>query len=360
MARMPHQRVKRGKTVDLQTKAAFGNRAHRFRVPNQIPATKPKRGSYTYKEGILKNLARRGVITTEGLSVLDSDQVGEVREKNKGKFADKSRYVINNDNSPSAPPSLELSGARSDDDAIFESEDRDPGSCMGTAQSQETETQGDEDADADAYIEGTNDYDASTKTAEQYNISGQEHNSTAAPTLYEEQPVPLFATIDDQGLAMVENENWTTPEAVIMARRNGNQQTRQIGVYWYAPTVPRHVGADGNIVQSVVDLASMDSYWAQEPIPGDDQLVWQDDSAYDTVPPSAQCSTPADDDPFFDFDGYERSQDCPPQAPSFPDSTAPSTSQTPPQPAANQHGRYQTQSDSVEEVWRTQYGPSGF
>ena len=94
----------------------------------ELRPTKSKRGSYTYKEGILNNLARRGITTTEGLSILDSDQVGEMREKNKGKFADKSRYMINNDNSPSEPLSLEKSDAYSDDDRIFKPEDKAQGS----------------------------------------------------------------------------------------------------------------------------------------------------------------------------------------------------------------------------------------
>ena len=98
----------------------------------ELRPTKSKRGSYTYKEGILKNLARRGATTTEGLSILDFDQIGEVREKNKGKFADKSRYVIDNDNDkdkpPGTPPSLEQPNTPSDDDRIFEPEDEAQGS----------------------------------------------------------------------------------------------------------------------------------------------------------------------------------------------------------------------------------------
>ena len=91
---MPHARVKKGVVLALQTPQAFTNRAHRFRVPNQIPAFNPKNGSETYRIGILKNLAERRMNTTEGLSALDPDQVDKVRNPNKGKFKDNSRYIV--------------------------------------------------------------------------------------------------------------------------------------------------------------------------------------------------------------------------------------------------------------------------
>lgn len=97
MARMPHTREKKGQVLPLQTPQAFTNRAHRFRVPNQIPASNPKNGSETYKKGILKNLAKKQITTTEGLSALDPEQVENVRKANKGKFKKNSRYVVKKD-----------------------------------------------------------------------------------------------------------------------------------------------------------------------------------------------------------------------------------------------------------------------
>ena len=67
LARMPHTRERKGEILPLQTPQAFTNRAYRFRIPNQIPASNSKNGSNAYKEEILKNLAKENVVKkTEG------------------------------------------------------------------------------------------------------------------------------------------------------------------------------------------------------------------------------------------------------------------------------------------------------
>ena len=49
------------------------------------------------------------------------------------------------------------------------------------------------------------------------------------------EKVDLFAKrMGDDEVALLENRNRTTPSTVTSSRRDGNQQTRQIGVYWYS------------------------------------------------------------------------------------------------------------------------------
>ena len=50
LARMPRTQMHKGKVLPLQTPQAFTNRTYRFRVPNQIPASKMKNESAAYKE----------------------------------------------------------------------------------------------------------------------------------------------------------------------------------------------------------------------------------------------------------------------------------------------------------------------
>lgn len=357
LARMPHERVKKGEWKPLQTPQAFTNRAYRLRVPNQIPATKPKKGSGTYKASILKNLAKQNAKTTETLSTLSSAQIKKVRKENSGKFVDNSRYVIKSDDHPKSPPASKKRSRSGDDDTQFESEQRVKRPCTQASQSP-TVGLG-YNVDEDAYGEDANIYDQLTDTAEQWLEVAHENLPTNTMEAFEDQNqedlVPLFATIDDQGLALVENPDWTTAGAVILARREGNQQTRQIDVYWYSASVPRHVGPDGNIVEDVVDLRFLNMYEVAEPIPGDAQHQ----NLYDFLPPSEFCDIPSALDPWFEEPIGASSQGFPPQAFNNPQSTASSSSQTP-LSAFFPIGRYQTQSDSAEEVWRDQYGPAGF
>lgn len=357
---MPHERVKKGERKPLQTPQAFTNRAYRLRVPNQIPATKPKKGSSTYKASILKNLAKQKAKTTETLSTLSSAQIKKVRKENKGKFVDNSRYVIKSDDHPKFPPAS-TKRSISDDDTQSESEQRAKRACTQASQSLTVESE--YNVDEDAYGEDENIYDQLTDTPEQWVGVTQENLPTNTMDSLENQNqdpfVPLFATIDDQGLALVENLDWTTPDAVILARREGNQQTRQIGVYWYRSSVPRHVGPDGNIVEDVVDVDFLNMWEVEEPIPSDTQRTLQSHNSYDALSPFGYCDMPSAIDPSFVHPSSASSQGFPPQAFNNSQSTASSSSQTP-LSAFFPIGRYQTQSDSAEEVWRNQYGPAGF
>ena len=202
------------------------------------------------------------------------------------------------------------------------------------------------------------------------------------------------------------------------ARRHGNEQTRQIGVYWYSPSVPRHVEADGTIVEDVVNSAFMHLYQAEEAIPGDSQLTSPYENTQGVAYPSTQCYTPAATDQFPNtpssasaqaFPAYPSTQNYIPAAtdnflntpssesaqtfPAYPSPQsyvppgigpflnepsnessqgfltqqasynppyAASSSSQAPLSTFDQLGRYQTESDSVEEIWRSQYGPNGF
>lgn len=349
--------MKKGEWKPLQTPQAFTNRAYRLRVPNQIPATKPKKGSSTYKASILKNLAKQKAKTTETLSTLSSAQIKKVRKENKGKFLDNSRYLTNSDGHPKSPPASRKRSISGDDNTQSESEQRAKRPCKQVSQSMTV--QSGYYVDAGAYGEDANIYDELTDTAEQW--AEDAHNDLPTYTMdtledqNQEVLVPLFATIDDQGLALVENPDWTTAAAVVLARREGNQQTRQIDVYWYSTSVPRHVGPDGNTVEDVVDLHFLNMHVAEEPIPGDTQHQ----SGHDDLSPNEYCDISSAIDPSFEDPISASSQGFPPQAVNNPQSTASSNSQTP-LSALFPIGRYQTQSDSAEEVWRNQYGPAGF
>lgn len=305
---MPHNRERNGKVLRLQTPQAFSNRAYRLRVANQIPATNPRNGSATYKEGILKNVAKKRAMTTEGLSVLDPSQVDLVRQKNKGKFRDNSRYVIDNQNSPKTPPASRKRNSTGDHDNESESEQGGKRPCTRKAQSLEVDSLfGD---DADIYSYGTSDYEQPRKTAEQRVDLEREYHPT-----------------DTTGSS--------------------------------EPYAPRHVGVDGNSVPGGVDFAFRHLYQAEEQVPSHTHFTWQEDSAYGDVPPTTESTIPAAIDSLLDEPYRHSSQGLSPQASGNPQLTASSSSRTP-LPALLQIGTYQTQSDSAEEFWRYQYGPAGF
>ena len=292
----------------LQTPQAFSNRAYRLRVANQIPATNPRNGSATYKEGILQNVAKERATTTEGLSVLNSSQVDRIRQNNKGKFRDNSRYVIDNQNSPKTPPASRKRKSTGDDDNESESEQGVERPCTRKVQSLEVESLFADDADI--YSDGTSDYERPRKIAEQrVDLEREDH-----PT-------------DTTGSS--------------------------------EPYAPRHVGVDGNSVPGDVHFAFRHLYQAEEQVPSHTHFTWQEDSAYGDVPPTTQSTIPAAIDSLLDEPYRHSSQGFSPQASGNPQLTASSSSRTP-LPALLQFGRYQTQSDSAEEVWRNQYGLAGF
>ncbi|KAI0097943.1 heterokaryon incompatibility protein-domain-containing protein [Nemania sp. FL0031] len=65
--------------------------------------------------------------------------------------------------------------------------------------------------------------------------------------------VPLFATIDDRDLALIQNDDFTSPEAVIAARDSAHHDgsTSGINIVWMPESTPRFVKDDGSVVQSV-------------------------------------------------------------------------------------------------------------
>lgn len=365
---MPHTRVKKGVLLTLQTPQAFTNRAHRFRVPNQIPASNPKNGSETYKNGILKNLADRCMNTTEGLSALDPDQIDKVRKPNKGKFKENSRYIVKKDDESAETPPPAKKRKVHFEDTESETEQGEPKAkkpCARTPQSLGLEahdlTQGFiyDNADQDAYLGGVGSYDESTDTAGLLNKQEQEVFPPYAADQNGDGLVPLFSTIFDRDLALVVDQSFTSPDAVMWARRNGNQQTGQITVFWYRQDTPRYVGSDGVMIEDVVDADIWPTFEAEEPIPGDTQQTPEVASAQDVASSFTLSNNPYASDPLFDEPSYGGYQHLPGQAPSYPQMPVVPSSQ-PPLPFPNQIGRYQTQSDYSEEVWRNHHGFTGF
>ena len=281
--------------------------------------------------------------------------------KNKGKFWGNPRYVISTDDSPQSPPASIKRKSQSDDDNDYEFEN-DDNDYEFENDDNDYELENDDDNLEPLFEDSELFYDP-TKMAEQWDDPEQDDYHTYPTETWvdqnDEHLVPLFATVDDLGLAMVENENWTTPAAVIRARRDGNQQTRQIDLYWYDRNVPRQVGADGNVVNGVVNFNSRHLYQAEEDIPGDIQGTPQDDSTQDAPQFSTLSIIPATVDPSLGDASVENSQASPTPALNQPQATASSSSQTA-QSVPRQVGRYQTESDTAEEVWRNHYGPSGF
>ncbi|KAJ8132498.1 hypothetical protein O1611_g1123 [Lasiodiplodia mahajangana] len=66
--------------------------------------------------------------------------------------------------------------------------------------------------------------------------------------------VPLFATIDDRELALIQNDAFTSPEAVLAARDSDHHDgsTSGINIISMPESTPRFVKDDGSVVQSVV------------------------------------------------------------------------------------------------------------
>lgn len=242
--------------MPLQTPQAFTNRAYRFRIPNQIPASNPKNGSRTYKEGILKNIAGKSATTTEALSTLDRAQVDQLRRANKGKFNENSRYVINGDGESTEPPSRSKKRkVHGNDDTESESGQEAKRPCTRTHQDLGAETPpefANEYNVEDAYQYGQGYYEDSTYTdgacGDQGEVGTPMEDQNEAEDL-----VPLFLTTYDRLLALT--EGFTTPEAVVYARENGYQQTLAFSVYWYRQSIPRHVEPEGNVVEDVVGSA---------------------------------------------------------------------------------------------------------
>lgn len=375
---MPHIRKKKGAVLPLQTPQAFTNRAYRFRVPNQIPTSNPKNGSKTYKESILKSLDKKGAKTTEGLPTLNLDEVDKVRRANKGKFKGNSRYVVNKDldqETPETTPPSTKRKAHRDDDTPSEPEHDPPKAkrpCARTLQSLGVEVPSPndlipesiyDDTNRDANVDGAELFDEPTDTAGLWNDREQWGNPIDTTAPWDDQNaedlVPLFANIDDKEFALVEDANFTSAYAVIQARKSGNQQTGQIGVCWYKQSTPRHMGADGNMVEDVVDSAYWHQIEAEEPFPYDIQPASQVDSTNDIPPPSTRSNIPPTFHPLFHEPSHEGYQDFLGQNSYTSQPLAISISQMPP-PVFNQIRDYQPQWDNSDEFWLNQYGPTGF
>ena len=350
LARMPHKIMKRGMILPLQTPQAFTTRAHRLRVPNQIPACTSKQGNATYRAGILKNIAKENASTTEGLPTLDSHQFKKVREKNEGKFFGNSRYIINDNGSSKTPPTMKKPKEQCENDTKSNAQQQIPMPSAWAFQSLKESSRHDENAHV------------CSKRTDLFEKEGDSYEAVLYPESVtgcrgQETLVPLFACIEDRGLALLENQNWSTPSAVISARREGNQQTREIGVYWYSSKIPRYVGWDGRVEEDIVDNNAMHLFLAREPIPGGDELVWQDNSAnsfaLDFVPSSISTAIK----PSFDERRRESPQGFLSQSSAdYPRTTTAALSSQIPLSAFNDIRRHQARSDNLEKVWGNQFG----
>lgn len=253
LARMPHTRKFKGKVLPLQTPQAFTNRSYRFRVPNQIPASKMKNGSATYKQQILKNLDEKKAATTEALSTLKPDEVDKVRRINKGKFKQNSRYEVKSGvESRQAPPPSRKCKARLAECTESEAEQETPKTIMPKAKKSRLpaphKTGGAEVAVDDEITPGydynytngnaySNDREYHTAPIGTHTVwQGQEQQASLANHAgvvrhIEGSLVPLFATAGDHHLARLMDDTFTSPSAVIWARRNGHQLTGLISVH---------------------------------------------------------------------------------------------------------------------------------
>ena len=409
---MPHTREIRGEIRELQTPQAFTNRAYRFRIPNQIPTANPKNGSAAFKEEILKNLAEKGASSTEDLSLLDNDQVANIRKANKGKFMGNSRYIVEQvENLQPASPASNKRKARRDDESELEApgakksrtqppptsgqvgnlsassssnkrkdrsddesemvapEAKRPRTQVSTTSAQnegllntppspeahgddETESGSEQEAPQASVPEGSNVEDPAPETIgngtnedafpdgvgsyiEPTDFSGpwdqQEQEGHAADTanLSEDEtldrPVALFASVEDQELALEVNDTFTDAISVIADRMIGNpQETSHIGAYWYLDSVPRHMNEDGTIVRDVVEWASRHCMKADENGLGNMQSTSQTDFVDEIAGDFPQSGVAVDSAPSFDEPsdgGYTQSpvQTWPEfQAPTFP------------------------------------------
>lgn len=245
LARMPHTRERYGRMMPLQTPQAFTNRAHRFRVPNQIPASNPKNGSATYMEAIKRNLGKTRSETTEGLSTLSQGQIKKVKKANEGKFKENSRYVVKDKKPPETSPSSKKRKAHSEDEIESESEQetsRVKRHCTTrTPQNSGAEIPKPNDPSRESIYDDNN--EASDLVGACFYVEESQN---------EEDRIPLFVSIGDRDLALVENPTFTSPYAVLDAQHNGYQLTRPINILWYRRSILRYVGPAGNIVEDVV------------------------------------------------------------------------------------------------------------
>ena len=275
LARMPHTREKKGAILPLQTPAAFTNRAYRFRIPNQIPASNPKNGSNAYKEEILKNLAKGNADSTEDLPVLNLDQLQKVKKTNKGKFLHNSRYVAKKaEGSTQAPPPSRKRKAYCEDDG----RDAEPKSEQVGPEAKRPRRAPEnwrEEVPNLNNLDWRPIYDPNI-IPETYSDDASFYNGladTAGPPNHQRQNdlVPLFATTDDRNFALVEDADFANADAVMHARRNGDRLTRQIEVYYYNRSTPRFTEWDGTTLDDVAHFDFRGTYTAVEPIPGDTQ-----------------------------------------------------------------------------------------
>ena len=365
---MPHEREYRGRIVPLQTPQAFTNRAHRFRVPNQIPAIRSKAGSESYRESILTNLAKGQAKTTEGLSVLDPDEVEKIKEKNKGMFAGNSRYVISDDHPPQTQSAAKKRKLDRDDDDDSESEtDRQvKKTCVhgveGLEKGLESSVNGrqsPEDNLSDETRHSINEWsDLDEDIHSGFNIASPEDQ-------HDEQLVPLFASVHDRRQAMLENPAWTSPSAVLRARRAGNGHTRRLGVFWYRASVARHSTPDGNILYDVVHRNVWFKYDFEEGLPGEESVL-----AYPIAAPvfahprfmDVQGSIATAMSPMLDSYGHRRTQAFPAQGLNRLHPTTPTVWES---YAASCHagqpiGGYRTYPGGLQEYWRDHHSSYGF
>ena len=359
LARMPHEIMKEGKILPLQTQQAFTNRAYRLRVLNQISVCTIRQGSATYRAGILANLAKDNASTTEGLSKLDKNQIKIVKKENKGKFLGHSRYLIDDNDFPKTTPNIKKLERQCESDTESHSQQQVMIPCMGPTQRLKGISRYDDNAYR--YSENVDTLHQRMSGEEEWDgLEAENYPESTAGRSNHESLIPLFACIEDRAFAMVMNQSWTTPAAVIKARRDGNPQTQHIGVYWYSSSVPRHVGLDGRVEEDIVDDAAMHLYRAEEPFPGDDELIRHDNAANPFAFGFAQSSNSPAINASLNEPGRESPQGFLSQSSSFPQTTTTSSSSQTPQSASNDMERYQTRSDSFEEVWRYQYGSAGF
>ena len=403
----------KGKVLPLQTPQAFTNSTYRLRVANQIPASKMKNGSAAYKQEILKNLAEKSVTTTEALSTLNPDQIEEVRKVNKGKFKRNSRYVVKDEGSRRNPPPSKKRKARDAEDTESEPEQEEPKAKkpfvhMSQNMGAEPAIVADltpgfvyDNTFGDSEFNGGGYYNAPTDASGLW--YGQEQDASTMESTYlgaeqsAEDLVPLFATTEDQQVALLMDSTFTNPSEVIWARRNGNQNTTPIGVYYYLQSTPRHIDEDGMVVADVAHDAFSLQWEASEPIPNDVQqhmppafnpelddpsdgvypgfLPPQTSNAIPLTPvtgmygpnhgiyPNNLTQTPNYPLVTPGMGSYAPSHGVYPdvlgQAPNYP-SVTPVTTLQAPLPFQNQIGRYQAESDAAEEVLRNQYGSTGF
>lgn len=71
--------------------------------------------------------------------------------------------------------------------------------------------------------------------------------------------VPLFATVDDRDLALIQNDSFTTPEAVSAARDAGDNSAADINIIWMPEDTPRLVKDDGTVVKDVIAPGTIDT-----------------------------------------------------------------------------------------------------